>query len=272
VGVNNNLTSTPDGSVGVLVDGIYQSITPPAVKALHMLSVAVDPSTAHTVEITPGWTQYGTGGNWVYSVTCIGGSAAIIPNPSASRRLVVFGDSIAVGGQASPIPQNGWIQRLRTAYPGRIAMQGWGGATYGDWNGFASAAALAARLVALGFSATTREIWDEMGYNDWAGSWALTSATAQIGAIYDAVHALDASARIWCQTPLITGNESAVDSNGKTIAQFRSAKAAAAAGKSWVTVVDGTTLVAAGALNDGIHPTAAGHATVATNVRAALGY
>jgi len=157
--INNNLTSG-DLSIGVTIDGAFSTITPTSVSGLQLLKVAIDPSSAHVVEITHGWLAYGTGGSWIYAVSTDGGAPVVLPNPVVSRRLVVLGDSIATGSTASPLVQYGWIQRLRRTYAGRISMQGWGGATAGDWNGFASAALLAARLVGLCFGASTREIWD----------------------------------------------------------------------------------------------------------------
>lgn len=271
VAVNNNVTTRSDMHIGVTVDGVFSTILPAASSSLQFIPITLDPRSSHAVELTHGWCQYGNAGSWIYAVSCNGGSPQIVRNPYAARRLVIFGDSIAVGALASPIPQYGWVQRLRATYPGRIAMQGWGGATAGDWNGFASAALLAERLVGLCFGASTREIWDEMGYNDWAGGWQLSSCTSQLGVLYDAVHAIDPTVRIWCQTPLLADNEAATNSRGNTIAEFRAAKSAAATNRPWVTVVDGTALLAAGNLADGVHPTNSGHATIATNVGAILG-
>jgi lysophospholipase L1-like esterase len=142
------------------------------------------------------------------------------------------------------------------------------------YNGRASVTATAADLVALCFDATTCEIWDELGYNDWASAgadWTLAIMTAKLGQLFDSIHSLKPSARIYCQTPIIAGDEAATNGLGDTLAQYRTAKAAAATGRSWVTLVDGTTFVEAGDLVDGIHPGTAGHAKIATAIAGVLG-
>ena len=193
----------------------------------------------------------------------------MLPNPSVARRLSVYSDSIGNGALADLTARHGWIGLLRATYSGRISVEGWGGKTL--YEDSTVIAATAARLVGLCFSATTKEVWDECGYNDYSnGDWTSAAYGTAVAALYDAIHAADPSVRIYCQTQLITSTEAATNSKGEAITAYRAAKAAAAVGRSWVTVVDGTTLMAAGQLS-GVHPNTAGHAAIAAAIAAILG-
>ena len=269
VAINHN-TSYVDGTVGIVVDGVFSAIAISGpLLSMWITDVALDPSIGHTIELRNGYVEYGTGGVFIYAISGDGGYPAVLPNPSVSRRLVVFGDSIATGVYATPISQYGYVNRLRAVYPGRISLQGWGGGKYADFTGLADANALAQRFVDLCFNATTREVWDAMGYNDFGGHTTPTSLATIVGATYDAVHAIDPTVHIWSMTPLITGGTP--NAWGEYISEYRTAKASATVGRSWVTLVDGTALLSAGGLQDGVHPSTAGHGVLATNIATVLG-
>lgn len=270
---NANLTLSVDTTVGVSVDGNYQSLTPPATSSMRIMPVAIDPSSSHLVEITSGWVEYGTGGTWIVGVSTDGGSAQFLPNPLVNRRLAVYGDSIACGCYAPPVTANGLVPLLRNRYPGRISIEGWGGRRLSDDLDGSSAKvqALAARLVGLCFGSPVKEIWDEVGVNDWLASVDLEWYSAAVAGLYEAIHALAPSARIYAQTPLTTRNESATNSRGKTVGDMRAAKASACSGRSWVTCVDGPSLLAASGLADDYHPSAAGFVAYSASVADVLG-
>lgn len=262
--INNNITVGSMG-IGLAVDGVHSVISVAQVETMQIATVAVDPSAARLVEITHGLCADGTKGSYVYAVSCDGGSVEVLPNPSVSRRLVILGDSISIGAGTTALPTDGFVQRLRLVYPGRISVEGWGGAAFCVLNGLGSVAALAARLVSLCFDATTREIWDEMTFNDWANvDWSdIADYTASVAALYDAIHALDPTVHIYSQTPLITWFEATENANGQLIGDFRTAKQAAASGRSWVTSVDGSVMVNSANLMDGVHPNTDGQAEYA---------
>ncbi len=276
--VNCNLVGGYDSTVGVTIDGTYSGVACTQAVGLYCLTATIDPSTAHVVEITQGWLVGGTDGHFLYAVSAIGGSMAVLPNPSVARRLVVYGDSIAIGGCAEPMSQKGWLQLLRADYPGRIAMEGSGGwslraDTQPAYSG-RGVDAIAASIAGLCFDATTCDIWDEIGYNDWliaSAGWEPAVYTETLGELYDAIHALKPGSTIYCQTQITSGDETATNALGHTIEVYRAAKAAAATGRAWVQVVDGTAFVEAGDLVDGIHPGTAGHAKMATAIAGVLG-
>lgn len=262
---------TVETSFPIYLDGTYWTSWTPAGNYPKPFTLAMDRA-AHTLEIVSSWQQYGIQGAFLYALSSVGGSMTVLPNPTVSRRLAVYGDSIANGALADLTARHGWIGLLRAGlYSGRVSAEVWGGRTLNE-NG-SPYTTLAARLVGLTFGAARREIWDAMGYNDfYSAPWNATDFGAGCGALYDAIHALDPAVKIFAQTPIITGNEAATNAFGNTIVDYRAAKASAAASRSsFVTVVDGTTLLSAGQLSGGVHPATAGHASYASAVAAILG-
>jgi lysophospholipase L1-like esterase len=280
VSVVSVCSTTTDKSFGVWLDGLWsQSLTPTSTGVDEVFVASLD-GQPHLVEIVNGWQQYGNAGSFVRRLAFSGGSAVLLPNPSAARRLAVYGDSIANGGVATVLPRDGWIPRLRQTFGGRISLEGWGGRQLWDDSGagggagLPSIAALAARLVGLCFDSGRKEIWDAIGTNDWGQSnWTAAAFGTALGTLYDAIHALDSSIRIYAQTPIITSAEAQANTLSLVIGDYRAAKVAAAATRTgWVVPVDGTSLMTTAGLDvGGIHPTTAGHATLATSIAAVLG-
>lgn len=273
VSVVSVVSTANDKSLGVFIDGAWsQSLTPTSTGADETFVISLD-GLSHVVEIVNGWQQLGNAGSFIRRIAFSGGTASVLPNPSASRRLVVYGDSIALGAVAAVMPRDGWIAKLRTTFPGRISLEGWGGRSlYGD---SADIPALAARLVGLCFGAGVREIWDAIGTNDWGvtgGDWNAADFGAGVGALYDAIHALDSGIRIYSQTPIITLAEAKENAFGEVIGDYRAVKAAQVAARAaWVTGVDGTALVTSAEIDaDGLHPTTAGHATLFAGISEVL--
>jgi hypothetical protein len=73
-------------------------------------------------------------------------------------------------------------------------------------------------------------------------------------------------------TPLSRVSETSPNSFSNTLADYRTAVTAAAAGKSWVTVVDGTSFMTTAEMADGLHPTTHGHLLWAKGIDGYLGY
>jgi len=268
-----------DCIVGVEIDGTWSTgLQPLAQGSLESFTIALD-GKAHTVDLINGWNSGGTIVALVHSVAWQGGTVSINQNPRVAKRLVVYGDSISVGAVAAPIPRYGWVSRLRADYVGRISMQGWGGLQLwdeisGTAGSVGSIAGLVQRIVDLFFGSPARILWDAIGINDWAaGNWTAAQFGAALTTLYNAIHAIDPTVQIYSQTPIITGGgtEAYTNAKGEVPGAFRTAKAAASAGMSWVTVVDGTTLVTEADLGPGgIHPTTAGQAAMYTSIKAIL--
>lgn len=201
----------------------------------------------------------------------IDGPAMMLPPKAATRKLAVYGDSIAVG-DGSTIPTRDCVwQKSRGWYPGIVGLEAWG------FRGVCNEASiddLAARLVELVAGVPTREIWLAIGTNDYGlnlGS-AATYQTA-LGNLCDAINALDSGATVYLQSPLNRTTETA-NSFGNTLGDYRTAAATVAAARSgFVTYVDGDGLLnPATDLADGIHPTTAGHAKYAGKVFRQFGF
>ncbi len=277
---NDLFTSfSSDCACSVYVDGAWLASQDPTAQGVAGFVYLLDGS-PHVVEIVSPYQQYDSStpgqilGGFIYRVTVAGGEMAVLPNPTVPKRLSVYGDSISCGALATPDSKSGWLQLLRQTFPGRISLEAWGGRSLWDDSGapggygFPSLSALATRLIDLGFSAPTVEIYDAMGANDWdASRWSAASFGSGCATLYDAIHSAAPSINVFAQTPIITNLEATTNTYGETIGDYRSAKAAAATGRSWVTLVDGPSLMSAANLSaDGLHPTTAGHAQLASNI------
>lgn len=182
----------------------------------------------------------------------------------------VYGDSISCGFGADVPPTEGWTALLRADLDGKLAVEAWGNRTL---NGDASTSELreahATKLVGYG----AHNYIFAIGTNDY-GTTASTVAAFQTayGAMLDALLAADPEAVVYCITPIRRETESG-NSNGETLAQFRTAIANAVSTRtSFCTLIDGTTLMDAEDLDGtGVHPTSTGHAAIAAALRPILG-
>ena len=257
-------------SLAYSIDGGSQTVVTDAGNTSEqILQISLTSTSAHVVTIqTSPYQDSGGNGTFVREVFGLGGAPVVLPPLIATKAVAAYGDSILATAYATNPYTQAWIQIVRAGFSGRVAVEAWSGRALNDEiNGYSTAAngsisALAYRLCSLTFGAAEALIWDAIGVND-ATQGKLTDVQfgTQIAALYDAIHAILPTAKIVCQTPIISGSESSTNSLGLTLAAYRAAKAGAASGRSWVTVVDGTTLLVAGNLQDGIHPNTAGHAT-----------
>lgn len=268
--VSNVVGVAAECSLLLYVDGVYSTSFSPTANSIPLSASIVMDGAEHLVELRTSWQQYGSAGTFPIAIAAVGGEIEILPNPVVDRRLAVIGDSISVGARATVTARDGWIPVARRSFSGRISMYGYGGAQINDVYNLGIASVAAAHILALTAGANIRQVWDALGYNDWAAGGSLVTYCGKIAALYDAIHAADPDAQIFCQTALLTGSESATNPNGDTIAAWRDAKASVATGRPFVTVIDGPDQLPAGNLSDGIHPTTAGHAILAANNLAAL--
>lgn len=254
-----------DLSAGVYIDGVWSTgLNATGGNGIQAYALTLD-GTAHVVQI---WNAYETflQGTYVYAVT--GNGISLGSAPAVTRRLVCYGDSITVGGAASPPGQLCWFNLIRAIYPGAASQEAWGGRQLWDdcgtgsgQSGFASVTLLAARLLGLMFGATGRhDYWIAIGINDvGAGNFTSAQFETNYSALLDAIHAADPTANIYAQSMLT--NQGA----------WTTAISTAAAGRSYCTIVDGTTLTDGAGFLDGIHPTTAGHQAYALGTGAHAG-
>lgn len=259
-------------NIGVYVDGVYNQ----------SISVSANGSAVTTITLPAGNKRVsfvnglqsrigGAGtilGTWFVSAR---GNLPMMPvYPTATNRIVCYGDSITAGSDASPITQNAWAALVRNSYaPNSLALEAWGfRSLYEDAFDAPTRAALVARLVAFAPS----KIWLAIGTNDYGlNLWTAANFGTAYAALLDDLHTALPSATIYCQTPILRTTETA-NGLGSTLGNYRTQIATAQSSRtSYAVLVDGTTFMTTASLADGVHPTTAGHLLYANAVRSVLG-
>jgi lysophospholipase L1-like esterase len=266
--------------VGIYVNGRFVAApTAKLASSRTTIDVALGAGTNKVVDIVEGVQAAPAGaplGTFLRSIRTSPGGRAFPPVSAPGRRLVVYGDSIAVGGLADVPVEQSWPMLARVTYPGGVSVEAWGYRSLLD----DPTATLAAQLVALARDVVTsgaKSIWLAIGTNDYGlGRQSAADFGARYGALIDAIHALDPSIQIYCQTPILRVAPASESANrfGSTLTDYRTQIATVVSTRAaFSTLVDGTAILAAGAsYADGVHPSTAGHATYAAFVRATLGY
>lgn len=190
--------------------------------------------------------------------------------PSPTNRILVYGDSIAVGGNSTTPESQAWPMIVRNAYaPKSLALEAFGYRSLNiDTMTPTKRAAFVAKLVAY----APERIWFAIGTNDYGLSrWSAASFGTAYAATLDDLHAALPSATIFAQTPLVRGSE-VVNVWGNTLSDYRAQIVTVQSTRSsFVTLIDGTSILTLSDISDGVHPTTAGHVKYATFVRTALG-
>lgn len=262
-------------NIGIWVNGFYQSefrAGVPAASNRNFIPLAGAWEKLVTLVCTgQSWSNYPTSRpNGVHLQGVRFNAAATVENAPATNRLVIYGDSISVGAAASPTQSAAWGIQVRAARAGKsTAFEGWGWRSlYQDAADGTKRAAFVARLLAY----APATIWLAIGTNDYGiTGWNHTAFGTAYAALLDDLHAVLPATTIVCQSPLIRSVETA-GANGSTMAQYRAAILAATVGRAWATYIDGAAILTTGGLSgDGLHPSTAGHATIAAFVENALG-
>ena len=278
-----------DASTGVYIDGAYfTSFIPTVWNAPQTFYIPLYDTKPHLVELV-GAAQIRDINNagyayvqaaCIYSVTSYGGAVCVLPNPSVTRRLVCYGDSITSGIDSTPTAQYGWVWGLRKTFDGRISVESFGGRGIWDdtgatgYNGFASLSLLTTRLISLLFDATIRQIWINLGINDYfVNRLSAANYGTTLGTLLDTIHTADSTVHIFLASITVTAVESTPNFFGNTPPQYRAAALSAASSRtSFCQYVDGLTLVDAGNLSSyGLDPNTVGHQQYATRAQAVLG-
>ena len=212
----------------------------------------------------PGATVLGTRAVAIYAP-----ATASITFKRTPASIVIYGDSIMVGGNTTNPPLEAWPMLLRPYFGGRLATHGWGYAALNDDAVDAAArTAFARKLVSYG----AHRYWFAIGTNDYGlNKWTAAAFGTAYAALLDELKGQDPLAQIYCQTPIVRTTETA-NGSGSTLSDYRTQIIAAAAARSpWAIAVDGESFMSVASLDDGVHPTTAGHALYAAAVRAVLG-
>lgn len=271
-------TMTEKG-IGVRVNGVDLGSYPPLAAGLVTFTVVLPPGDNKTVEFLPsirnaaslGAVSYGVA---LYSVDC--DAPFIIIPPVRTRPIIfIYGDSVSIGGNAEWPNLQGWVGLLQRRYAGSIILEAHGYRRLYDDGSTAEARRLFAKRIA---EVGALKIWLAIGLNDWspvgfAGAPNFSTAYADF---LDKIHAAAPDATIYAQTPTITAAPGSREiDNGygsSTMDDFRAGvNTACTARPTYCVNVDGKTLVAAGDLADGVHPSAAGNIVYMRAVAAILG-
>jgi len=257
--------------LGVKINGVYQDPLQFSGNGTESFTLNLgDFGTNRTVEIIsgiqsqPGLSVIGTYSN---SVTYPTGSTLTVQPPTVGDRILVYGDSISVGANATDPEELGWAPLLRDTYTNRVMAEAWGyRSLYDDTNTAELRSAFVSRVA--GYTPAT--IWLAIGTNDYGlNRWSAANFGTAYAATVDDLHTALPSARIVCQTPIDRTTEVANDF-GNTTPEYRTQITNVCGARSWATVIDGTQIMETTDLVDGVHPNTAAHATYATFVNNVL--
>lgn len=171
-------------------------------------------------------------GVFINKITFAGSATQIQQN---NKRLLVYGDSLAVGGNVDYLSAEAWPVLLRKHYSVRLEAYGYR-ALYDDASPEARSE-LASKIS----SWTPDYVWLAMGVNDYAfGVWPAQEFGKAYAATLDAVHALSPQATLFAQSPILRADEPA-NVFGDTLEKYRQQiKTACLARGPWCIFVDGT--------------------------------
>lgn len=258
--------------IGVQVDGADNQIISPPSGGQHVTSIAL-PAGAKTVEFING-PQSAAGGAFpvvgTFVRSLVWGAAATPGTPTVTPKILVYGDSIAVGQAAEHAVTQGWVQLVRNAYVGAVQNESFGvRSLYMDCDTEAKRTAFATLFAAQ----SPTIVWMAVGTNDYGlKKWSSGDFGAAYGDFLDKLHAAAPAAAIYAQTPLLRSAEGVLQVGYGALSDYRAAIATAISTREWATLVDGTgeTFPQLADLDDGVHPTTAGHAIYAAAVKTVL--
>ena len=187
-----------------------------------------------------------------------------------SNQMVIYGDSITAGGNARNRPYGGYAQVLDDAMTDPVTVEAWGFRTlFDDCETAGDIDTFVAKIAAV----SPTRVWLAIGTNDYGleSQSAADFETMYAALLADLVVALP-SAEIFCASPIHRTDESA-NSFGDTLGDYRTAisNAVTTTADVDVTYVDTSSWLDSDDLDDGIHPTTAGHVIMATNVQSEIG-
>lgn len=218
-------------------------------------------------------------GTFLTSVTFNGDSAATKTTPAPTKRIVIYGDSIACGA-ASPIPgQDGWPMLLRDYYAptGSVMMEVVSSqALHYDLSTAGSPSSMATRLSGYFSGFSTKILYIQHGHNDWGDSggnlWSAASFGTAYASLLDNIHTDDPSIVIYAQTPIVSSSQTDTNTFGDNLAAYRSQITTVCnARSSYCHTIDGSAILTTGQLADGTHPLESAMPTYLSAVKTALG-
>jgi lysophospholipase L1-like esterase len=259
--------------LGIFISGAFNQEVSASVNGSFTV-IATLPAGAKTISVENGLQSSPTNnlntivGTFLNSLKSNAPLTQVFPAPV--DRMVIYGDSIAVGGNSITPLVEGWGSLVRKARVGKsTAFEAFG---YRNLFLDCATAPLRADFVAKIQAYNPSKLWMAIGTNDFG----MTTINANgFGTMYgdtlDAIHAAMPSLDIYCQTMILRTPTDAQNGNALVIQDYRDSMTAAIVARPWATLVDGLPFVSAEQLDDGTHPTTAGHASYASAVKAILG-
>lgn len=241
----------------VLLNGMLLTTMPSLPPHEHKRDVMVPLPPGHKIVTVINSLQ--TNGAWgaepkSYIVRAVISDAPLfhIPPVRRGRRLVIYGDSIAAGGNADIPGVRAWGPLLRQDRDVAFAASGW--RRLSDH---------ARRLPEIATRIATYQpdiAWIAIGVNDYQGPDPLGSDAfaSAIAAFLDLLHARLPAAVMVAQSPLVKVDEAVRNAAGMVLADYRALIRAAAESRPWCRFVDGTAILRHEDLADGVHPHTAG--------------
>ena len=193
----------------------------------------------------------------------------VLSGANLANQCVVYGDSITAGGNATNRPYEGYPILLRelVSNPVTVEAYGWRAlnddcSTSGDIDSFVSKIAAVSPSI----------VWLAIGTNDYGLSrQSASSFESQYEELLTDLTTALPSAKIYCASPIHRTDESA-NSFGNTTGDYRTAisNAVTTIADANVTYVDTSSWLGDSDLEDGVHPTTAGHAIMAAELASTI--
>ncbi len=278
-----NSQFVPDATISVYNENwvFVDSIVPSVTGALQTKTVALNGSGVRDFYLVEsGNTIYGFSefsGTYIQSIDAVDGFLGIRTIPKSSNRIILVGDSIAIGDGSTLNSRDGWavvLRNLTRALDWSITLDGWGAAYTNQIAGNATdQQAMADRAIAEFSGATGRKVilWT-LGTNDFVyvvGDPTVVATNA--ACVWDKAYAQDNGIEVMLITPIWTSYQNTVNSGDWVLQDYRDALTAAAVSRPFVTAYDGESiLIEADFTADGVHPNNAGHQKLAEYIKEIL--
>lgn len=243
-------------TVIVIVDGVfYQEVFFADSEDEQVITLPA--SGIKTIELIEGLTSkppsLGIIGTFLTEVTLYESQFTKINQVPVTDKLCFLGDSITVGGNADYPSSEGYAHLFRQDQNAGILGYG-----YGKVRDFAETSGLIDQTVLeiqdMLSNATNKKLVIALGTNDFGldGTAASTIQT-WYGNLLDAINAADSSIEIFCISPLLRSDDSTL------LDDYRTAISNVCSARAYATYIEGKTILSLGDLDDGLHPTTAGH-------------
>jgi lysophospholipase L1-like esterase len=172
-------------------------------------------------------------GVFINKITFAGFAVQLEPK---EKRVVIYGDSIAIGANVDPLSAEAWPVLLRKHYAVMVDAYGYR-TLYDD----ASTPAMRSKLASNISAGKPDYIWLAIGANDYVfESWSAQEFGEAYAATLDSIHSSNAQAILFAQSPIRQAKETP-NAFGDTLEEYRQQISTACLARSaWCVFVDGT--------------------------------